>query len=159
MLRVTRSNKTTGCQNPQWQSPLELSFQPSFIKSQKKLSCDRNHKKGLIILFLSFNISILSKFPINVRSLLKSEYLLSQPSLMGETSLLKSSIREEGKCFQSWKVCTFLKGKWVIRYIFLIFSNTTKYIGALLWSCHSFTSFSHWLTEIPRFHLCLPNFC
>ena len=78
-----------------------------FIKSQKKLSCDRNHKKGLIILFLSFNISILSKFPINVRSLLKSEYLLSQPSLMGETSLLKSSIREEGKCFQSWKVCTF----------------------------------------------------
>ena len=60
-----------------------------------------------IILFLSFNISILSKFPINVRSLLNSEYLLSQPSLMGETSLLKSSIREEGKCFQSWKVCTF----------------------------------------------------
>ena len=136
MLRVTRSNKTTGCQNPQQQSPLELSFYPFFIKSQKKLSCDRNHKKGLIILFLSFNISILSKFPINVRSLLKSEYLLSQPSLMGETSLFKSSITEGGKCFQSCKIVQNIREHLSLERnpSMIYFLNGVKYQYFALWN-------------------------
>ena len=89
---------------------IQYKYQQNQPKHQSQTKRMKEWKKSSIFVSRSYpsNDSTFHFAQIsNKCSISFKEYLLSQPSLMGETSLLKSSIREEGKCFQSWKVCTF----------------------------------------------------